>query len=197
MQKIILATGNAGKKKEILSFFPKDCGIKFLDLKDFDDIPEPIENGKTFEENALIKAQYYAEKFNLPAFADDSGYVVDAFPEKFGVRTKREIEAKDDIIWLEKFLEMMSETENKKAKFSCAIAYFDPSENISKAFLGETSGVIVDFPQAPIEKGIPASSVFIPDGKDEVYSALSAQEKNKISHRGKAITLFWDWFQKK
>ena len=195
MQKIILATGNAGKKKEILSFFPKNCGIEFLDLKNFEDIPEPEENAETFEENALIKAKYYAEKFNIPALADDSGYTIEAFPEKFGVRTKREIQADNDIVWLEKFLEMMQDQENRKAHFSCGIAYFDPEKNISKTFLGETFGVMVDFPQAPIEKGIPASAIFIPEGHDEVYSALSPKEKNEISHRGKAIALFWDWFQ--
>ena len=196
MKQILLATGNKGKKKEITSFFPENCGLEFLDLKNFKTIADPNEDGKTFEENALIKAKYYAEAFDIPAIADDSGYVLEAFPEKFGVRTKREIEAPNDIVWLEKFLDMMSDQENKKAHFSCAIAYFNPQRKISKTFLGETFGEMVDFPQAPIEKGIPASAIFIPQGYDEVYSALSAKEKNKISHRGKALSLFWDWYKK-
>ncbi len=191
---ILIATGNEGKKAEIRQFFRPDSGVKFVSLKDFDFVEEPEEDGKTFEANALIKARYYGENHNIPTLAEDSGLILEAFPEKFGLKTRRELSAKDDMDWLDQFLEMIRDTENKKATFYSSIAFFDPIKKIEQAVLGVTSGEIVDFPQAPIEKGIPVSSVFIPEGSSEVFAAMTKEQKNAVSHRGKAVAAFSEWF---
>ena len=69
------------------------------------------------------------------------------------------------------------------------MAYYDPQTNTEKVVLGESRGEIVDFPQAPIEAGIPVSSVFLPEGCDEVFAAMPKNEKGQVSHRGRAATL--------
>ncbi len=196
MKKILIATGNKGKKKEMLSFFKGIEGIEFLSLNDFPEIEEPDENEKTFEENAIVKAKYFAGKFNIPTLGEDSGIKLSAFPEKFGVKTKREIKAKDDIEWLTKFLKLLEGKENRNATFYSAIAYFDPQTKTEKTFLGKTSGIITEFPQTPLEHGIAVSSVFIPDGSEMVYSAMTKSEKNKVSHRGKSVKKMGEFLKK-
>lgn len=186
MQQIVLATGNTGKQKELRQFFAKLSGVAFVGLDSFSPLDEPDENAETFEENALIKARYYhAHLPGTPAvLAEDSGLILSAFPGKFGIRTRREIDAKDDMDWLTKFLEMLEGENDRQATFYSAIAYKDGEHET--VFLGTCSGEITPFPQAPIEKGVPVSSVFLPEGYTQVFSALSKAEKNRISHRGVA-----------
>lgn len=189
MQKILIATGNQGKKKELLEFFGKQFSRNFLSLKDFPDSnnwEEPEENGHSFEENALIKAQFFAHKSCLPTLGEDSGLIVESFPNKFGLRTKREISAKDDMDWLTQFLDLLDGVENRRATFYSALAFFDPEKNQAFSVLGSSAGIITEFPQAPLEKGIPVSSVFIPDGYEVVFSAMKKSEKNQVSHRGRS-----------
>ena len=194
MKKILIATGNPGKKKEMLVCFASlKHSFEFLSLSDFPTIEEPIEDGVTFEANALIKAQYYANKFNTPTIGEDSGLIVSAFPGKFGVHTRRTIEAKDDMGWLTVFLEMMMSVDDKSAEFFSALAFVDPAEKAEKVFLGNTKGEIVDFPQTPLEPGVPISAVFIPAGHDEVFSAMTKAQKSKVSHRGNAAGQFCEW----
>lgn len=189
MKTILIATGNPGKKKEILECLgglPKDeyC---FLSLTDFPEISaEPEENGKTFEENAQIKAEFFGEASRQITIGEDSGLILEAFPEKFGIKTKREISAENDIEWLRKFLDLLENEENRRATFYSAFSVYDPDTQKSQEFLGITKGEIVEFPAAPIEKGIPVSAVFKPEGEIDVYSAMTKDQKNALSHRGKA-----------
>lgn len=184
MKKILLATGNQGKAQEMLEFF--GGSINFLLLSDFPEIGEPVEDGATFQENALKKARHYGDKFQVPTLGEDSGIIVSAFPEKFGLRTRREIECDTDEEWLEKFLKMMQEVENRQATFYSAIGFYDPISGVEKVALGNTAGIILEDLAAPMEQGIPASAIFIPEGSDQVYSAMDKTEKNRVSHRGKA-----------
>jgi XTP/dITP diphosphohydrolase len=189
--KILIATGNKGKLRELLeglALFKLEKDIEFLSLNDFPrNFEEPEENGKNYEENALIKAKYFAGKFNIPTIGEDSGLELAAFPDKFGLKTKREIPAKNDQEWLEKFLKMLESVENRQATFFSAIAFFDPANSREKTFLGTTSGTITKTPQTKLEHGIPVSAVFKVDGEIKVFSAMNKDEKNKISHRGKAV----------
>ena len=196
MKKILIATTNEGKKREMLEVFDK-LEVDFLSLSDFDPVEEPDETGKNFEENALIKAQFFSEKLGLPAIGEDSGLILEAFPEKFGLRTRREFNAEDDTDWLRQFLDLLEGSKNRRATFFSAMTFFDPETGTKKTFLGKTSGKIVDFPQAPLEKGIPVSAVFLSDGENLVYSALSRAQKNKISHRGKAAKLMLEFLRQK
>lgn len=195
MRKILIATGNPGKKKEMLTFFNDLDGIEFLSLADFPETEEPEENGKTFEENAMIKAKYFAEKFEIPTLGEDSGLILSAFPEKFGLKTKREITAKDDMEWITIFLEMLEEVEDRGATFYSAMAYYDPKTKVEKTVLGTTTGVIEDFPQTPLEKGIPVSAIFTPEDLNQVFSAMSKMQKNKVSHRGKAAKMMGEFLE--
>lgn len=191
MQKILIATGNKGKLREIKEAFDLYGASEFvevLSLKDFShNGEEPEETGKDYQENALIKAKYFAEKFNIPTIGEDSGLELKAFPEKFGLKTKREISAKSDKEWLEKFLEMLEKTNNREATFFSSTAFFDPQNKNFAKFLGTTSGEILHKPEADIEKGIPVSAVFRVEGAAKVFSAMDKNEKNKVSHRGKSV----------
>ena len=186
--KILIATGNAGKKKMFDSFFKKLSGFQFLSLKDFDEkFEEPEENGKTYAENAFLKAKFYAEKTGIITIAEDSGLELGAFPEKFGIKTKREIEAPNDIEWLRLFLDLLEDEADRTGKFVSAMAIYDPADKSTKQVEGVVEGEIVEFPAAPIEKGIPISAVFLPTGEIDVFSAMSVKKRNEVSHRGHAM----------
>lgn len=186
MRTIVIATTNQGKAREMQLFFAKVSQIEWKTLSDFAEIEEPEETGTTFESNALLKAQYYGEKLGQTVIAEDSGLILSAFPDKFGLKTRRELDAKDDHDWIDQFLELIRDEDNREAVFYSAIAYFDPTNKTETVVMGESRGEIVDFPQAPIEAGIPVSSVFLPDEADEVFGALDKASKAKVSHRGKA-----------
>lgn len=172
-----------------MSFFSKLLGFNFLDLNDFDPVEEPEEDGTDFEANALIKAQYYAEQTGCLTLAEDSGFILKAFPEKFGLRTRREFDAKDDMDWLTQFMHMMDDVDEREATFYSAMAIVDPKSGFEQTVLGSVEGEITDFPQAPIEKGIPVSAVFMPEDEDQVFSAMSKADKIRVSHRGKSAVL--------
>ena len=192
MTKLLIATGNEGKKKEMLNFFSALSGFEFLDLNDFPNVEEPEEDGADFEANALIKAQYYAAHSGMMTLAEDSGFILKAFPEKFGLRTRREFEAKDDMDWLTQFMDMMDGIDERTATFYSAMAIVDPATGFEKTVIGKVEGEITDFPQAPIEKGIPVSAVFIPAGEDQVFSAMTKADKIRVSHRGQSAVLAQD-----
>ncbi len=186
-KEILIATGNQGKLGEILEFFDDlvdESQFKFLSLNDVGIVEEPDETGDTFEENALEKAIFYSNHFQLPTISEDSGLILSAMPEKFGLYTKREIQASSDQEWLEKFLEMLEDVDDRDATFFSAMAFVDPHQNIQKSFLGKSSGQITLQPESELEKGIPVSAVFQPHGLTSVFSKMAKSEKNKISHRG-------------
>jgi non-canonical purine NTP pyrophosphatase (RdgB/HAM1 family) len=186
MKTIVIATTNQGKAREMQLFFGTLKGLEWKTLADFENLEEPEENGDSFASNALLKAQYYAEQLEMPVIAEDSGLRLAAFPDKFGLKTKREITAKDDHDWIDQFLALVRDEPNRDATFYSSIAYFDPSTKTEKVVLGESAGEIVDFPQAPIEAGIPVSSVFLPEDADEVFGAMDKNTKAEFSHRGRA-----------
>ena len=157
-------------------------------MNDFSwDFGEPEENGQNYQENALIKAKYFAEKSGMPTIGEDSGLELSAFPTKFGLKTKREIPAKNDEEWLSKFLEMLDGMKDRRAEFFSAIAFFDPTNSREKVVLGSTKGNITQKPETELEPGIPVSAVFTPESLNKVFSSLSKMEKNQVSHRGKAV----------
>ncbi len=182
---ILLATGNRGKAQEILDFF-EDTQIMFQLLSDFPAIDDVEETGSNFEENALIKAKYFGNKFQVSTIGEDSGLILEAFPNMFGLKTRREFDADTDEAWLEQFMTLMDGIDNRRATFYSSMAFYDPVQNIEKTALGKTSGIILHEPTTPMEQGIPISAVFVPNGSNQVYSAMSKSEKNEISHRGKS-----------
>lgn len=197
MNKILIATGNQGKFKELMEVL-EDLPFEFLSLKDVGINSDVEETGKTYEANAILKAEYFGKMANLPAIADDSGIVVDALKGELGVHTRRWGAGKDasDREWLDYFLDRMRQEENRRAEFISVVAFYQPGQK-TLTFRGECTGMILPEPQVEIEPGIPLSSVFLAEGKDNVYSALSKNEKNEISHRGKAIKQCYEYLKEK
>jgi len=187
MQKILIATHNFGKYKELMEVL-EDLPFKFVSLNDEKIEDDVEENGETFEANAIIKAEFFSRLTGLPTIADDSGITVDALNGELGVKTRRWGAGPDanDEDWLKFFLDRMTTEVDRRSEFVSVVA-FAHMQNETLTFRGECIGQILDSPKTELERGIPLSSVFLPDGKDKVYSAMSKNEKNEISHRGIAI----------
>lgn len=196
MQKILVATHNAGKFKELMEVL-EELPFKFVSLNDEKITEDVEETGTTFEENAILKAEFFGQMTGLPTIADDSGIHVDALNGELGVKTRRwGAGAKaSDQEWLDFFLKRMETEKNRRAEFVTNVAFYQPGEQ-TLTFQGECVGQILTQPQTEIELGIPLSSVFLPDGKEKVFSALNKTEKNEISHRGKAIKKCYDYLLK-
>lgn len=181
MREIIFATHNAHKIEEIQQMLEGKINIipiKSLGLKE--EIPE---TGKTLRENAHQKAMYVYNKFGKDCFADDTGLEVEALEGRPGVYSARyagEGCSFDDNI--DKLLEEMDGKTNRKAHFKTVICLIENGKEIF--FEGKCDGVITT--ERYGKRGFGYDPVFIPNGYGESFAEMSKQEKNKISHRGKA-----------
>lgn len=187
MQKILIATRNRGKFKELMEVL-HELPFQFFSLQDMDIQGDVHEHGKTYEENAILKAEFFGRLAGLPTLADDSGIHVDALGEELGVKTRRwgaGSEASDQE-WLNYFLKRMEKEKNRRAEFVSVVALSWPGQP-TQIFRGECKGMLTKEPQVALEPGVPLSSIFLADGQSKVFSALPKAEKNKISHRGQAI----------
>lgn len=184
---ILIATHNIGKCKEITSALT-GLDLKIVNLKDLGITEDVEETGTTYEENAIIKAKFFAKLTGLPTIADDSGIFVEALGNELGVKTRRWGAGPDasDEEWLDFFLNRMEKETNKRAEFFTTIAFLSKPDAKPLIFRGECKGTITKKPEADYLPGIPLSAVFKPDEIDTVYSALSPEQKNAISHRGRA-----------
>ena len=198
MQQYLLATSNKGKIIEMRECF---SGLP-IELLAPDDLPHPPtmphEEEDTFEGNAIEKARYYYKKTGIPSIADDSGILVEALKEELGIHTRRwgaGPEASDGE-WIEYFLERMKHEKNKCAEFVCVLALADGEKDIH-TFEGRCSGVITEELEAEYLPGLPISACFRPEGSSKVFSALSVEKKNQISHRGKAVKELREFLESK
>lgn len=188
-KKLLIATTNEGKFKEIMEVVG-DLPFEFVTPKDLGLKTDADESGETYEENALIKAQYYFDQCGVLTLAEDSGIVVDALKDELGVHTRRwgAGEKATDEEWIMHFLDKMEDVPDylRTARFICCAAVIS-LDGESKIFVGETGGVITCDLEVPIMPGLPLSSCFRPNGFKEVYAALTVDKKNQVSHRGKAM----------
>ncbi|MBR5855731.1 MAG: RdgB/HAM1 family non-canonical purine NTP pyrophosphatase [Bacteroidales bacterium] len=189
---IIFATGNIHKVVEAQKalgdgftlIMPKDLGIK-------EDIPE---TGDTLEINALQKCQYLWERFHKPCFADDTGLEVEALDGAPGVHTARYAgESKEPTANMDKLLLELEGVENRRARFRTAVSYID-KDGESHLFEGILNGAIA------LEKsgteGFGYDPVFIPDGySGKTLAEVTLEEKNAISHRGKAMRSLMEYLR--
>ena len=190
---IVLATGNEGKITEIrkmLSSFTE----KIKSLKDFGPIPAVVEDGDTFEENAFKKAHFTSKVLGFPALADDSGLMVEALEGAPGVHSARYAgeEATDQERNL-KLLRAMEGVEDRKAVFVCLIAIAVP-RGPSLVYEGRCEGLITHKPKG--ENGFGYDPLFYYPPLKKTFAEMSLEEKNKISHRGKALAEVKAEFQK-
>lgn len=192
--KLLIGTNNAGKVTEITECLDA-IPIKLITPEDLKLSLEPSpETGSNFAENAIQKARYYYVHSGLPTIADDSGIEIDALQGELGVHTRRwgaGPEASDEE-WIEYFLDRMKKEENKKARFVCHLTHFD-SYGKMYMFDGVCDGVITNSLEADYLPGLPISACFRPDGYDLVYSAMSIEQKNSTSHRGRALQKFCEF----
>lgn len=197
---LLIGTTNKGKFgeiREVLGSLP----VKLITPIDLGITNSPIESGNDYETNARIKARFYLEKSNknFAVLAEDSGIEVDAFPGELGHFTRRwgAGENASDTEWLDYFLKKLSEKppELHTARFICtACLIWEGKEYV---FTGECPGKLLEKPQTTLTHGIPLSACFLPNGYEKVYSALTPQEKNTISHRGRAIHQVRDFIEEK
>lgn len=183
-ERILIASTNRGKVIEI-GMLLDDCSENFSSLNEFHDIEEPVEDGETFSENALIKARYYSGLTRLPVVTDDSGLMVDALGGAPGVHSARLVEPgagdSERNIKLLAMLEDFREPEERKARFICAACFYDPEKEIMIIEEGVLNGRIGYEPEG--EEGFGFDPVFIPDGHSMTVASLGLEVKNKISHR--------------
>lgn len=180
--KFVFATHNQNKFEEVKSLVPKF--IELVTLNDIGCHDEIQETGTTLEENAQIKADYVASNYGLPCFSDDTGLLVDALNGAPGVYSARYAGKKRDAqANMEKLLKELEGKEDRAARFETVIALnlnFDV-----RLFRGVVSGVITH--ERIGEKGFGYDPIFRPDGHDQTFAELAMKEKNKISHRARAI----------
>lgn len=193
--KLLIGTANVGKFIEMKEAL-KTMGVELLSPSDVGITESPTETGKSFEENARLKARFYHAASGLPVIADDTGIIVDALKNELGVHTRRWGAGPDatDKEWVDFFLERMSHEKNKNARFMCYLCYID-AEGKEQVFEGSEEGTITETIESDYLLNLPLSGCFKPIGSDRVYHAMTIEEKNSISHRGKAIRKFLESIQ--
>ncbi len=181
---IVLATRNQGKLKEMQELL-KEFPVELRSLNDFGTIPEAVEDGKTFDDNAYKKALFTAKILGLPAMADDSGLVVEALGGAPGVISARYAgEKATDRENIDKLLSEMKEVDNRKAAFECVISIAVPS-GPALTYEGRCEGEITTAPQG--ESGFGYDPVFFCPEYGKTFAECTAEEKNRVSHRGRAL----------
>tara|TARA_B100002019_G_C21179927_1_gene553142 strand:+ start:403 stop:999 length:597 start_codon:yes stop_codon:yes gene_type:complete len=180
--KIVFATNNPNKLKEIQSLIPKE--IEIISLKEIgcnEDIPE---TGDTLEANAFQKAHYIKDNFNYDCFADDTGLEIDELNGNPGVYSARyagpERNANAN---MNKVLNELKGKKNRKAQFRTAIALILKGEE--HLFEGKVEGYISKDKQG--NEGFGYDPIFIPENNIRSFAQMSMQEKGAISHRGRAV----------
>lgn len=178
---LIFATHNNNKVKEVTKMLPSYLSMKSLtDIHFFDEIEE---TGETFEENAQLKAKIIFEKIGKNIFADDSGLVIEALNGAPGVYSHRYAGTGRDEDNIAKALKELEGKTNRKAYF---ISVFCLILNEKEYFFeGRVNGTIAT--EILGDNGFGYDPIFIPDGHTKSFAQMTAEEKNTISHRGKAV----------
>ena len=184
MKNLLFFSHNPKKILEVESILDHK-GVKIHNLKSFEKLKEPIENGLSFAENAKIKSAFGLKFFDIPCFADDSGICVEAMKNKPGIKSKR---------FLDKFSTKRSafdhiisnviKNKNDKAFFKTVIC-LSIKKNHHIVFEGKINGRISIKPKG--SNGFGYDPIFIPDGYKKTFAEMSIKEKNNISHRKIAL----------
>jgi XTP/dITP diphosphohydrolase len=186
MKELIFATANEGKLREVKKIF-SGAGFNILSLKELKGVPEIIEDGNTFEANAFIKADTIFNLFQIPVIADDSGLTVDQLKGAPGVFSARY--AGENCTYEDNNRKLLSELANfaspHPAQFVCCAVYVD--RNYRESVEGTIKGRIIDEYRGG--NGFGYDPVFIPDGFEKTLAEITLEDKNRISHRGKAFRL--------
>jgi len=197
MRSLIIATRNRHKTRELAAMLGREWMVE--DLTGRDEIPEPEENGRTFEENARIKAEAVSRVAPGLVLADDSGLEVDLLEGAPGIRSARYAgEKATDEENRDRLLAELAQVEHAAeepvtARFRCAVALAEGGV-ILETFCGSVEGRI-----ALAETGMGGfgyDPLFIPDGYSQTFAELEPEMKNRLSHRARAMKQVMDWFQR-
>ncbi|VBB44391.1 Non-canonical purine NTP pyrophosphatase [uncultured Desulfatiglans sp.] len=181
---LVLATRNKGKLNEF-NLLLKDFNVELKTLDDFGPIPSIEEDGETFEDNAVKKARFTARVLGFPALADDSGLVVDALGGEPGVRSARFAgDGASDGENNAKLLLQMEGVEDRRAAFWCVIAIAVP-RGPALIYEGKCEGEITRKPAGASGFGYDPVFFYPPLGK--TFAEIDSEEKNRVSHRGRAL----------
>lgn len=181
---IVIASRNKGKKSEIQELL-KNFQVKIKTLDEFGPVQEIQENGKTFEENAYKKASFIARILGVPALADDSGLVVEALDGRPGVHSARYAGA--HATDRQRCLKLLGEMEGRAdrcAAFECVISVAIPS-GAALTYSGRCEGLIAR--EAAGSGGFGYDPVFFYPPAGKTFAEMTPEEKNSVSHRGKAL----------
>lgn len=191
--KLLVSTNNQGKQREIAQIlsgldvelvFPLDVNLDQLEV---------AETGLTFAENASLKARAFAQQSGLLTVADDSGLEVEALHGAPGVHSKRFAHGSDAEKNL-KILAMLEGQTNRRARFRCVLALFDPKTQQENTFVGDFNGQIALRPEG--EAGFGFDPIFIPEGETKPISVLGLDYKNEHSHRASAFKQLASYLEK-
>jgi len=186
VRRILFASRNEGKIREAQAILGSS-NVKLVSIRDFPDMPEVVEDGKNFFENALKKAKTLSEFIGLPTIADDSGLEVDCLDGRPGVYSARyagpDASDGDNI---ERLLEEMKgvQPEDRTAAFKCLLVLYE-TDGSFQYFEGVFEGSIAEAPSGT--GGFGYDPVFIPAGANKTVAELDPETKNSISHRGRAF----------
>jgi XTP/dITP diphosphohydrolase len=186
--KLLIGTNNKGKFKEIRDLLPKY--IKTYSISEFE-LKSPKEDGRTFEENSIIKSKYFSNKTNLTCIADDSGLEIDILNKEPGIYSARWGGKEGDFnkaikkVYCELFKKDKNWQQKKiKARFICALSIYHLNKEITSV-RGKIEGYISNEPKG--KNGFGYDSIFIPKNKKKTFGEISSLQKYKIDHRSVAF----------
>lgn len=190
---VVLATTNQNKVKEFKQFV-SDFPVEVKSLADFGPLPEAVEDGLTFDDNAYKKALHYAKVLGMPAIADDSGLVVEALSGAPGVHSARYAgETATDQQNCQKLLREMEGVTNRKASFVCVLSIAVPS-GPALTYEATCDGTILTEPRG--RSGFGYDPLFYYEPLNKTFAEIGMEEKNKVSHRGKVLAELSSEFDK-
>lgn len=184
MKKLLICTKNQGKFIEISNVL-KELPAKLVSLEQAGLDFEVEETGKTYAENAILKARTYGQKANLVALGDDAGIEVSALNGAPGVYSNRFFKTTGEERNRE-LLDLIKENPDKKARFVAFIAIFNPKNSSTKTFSAVQNGLLVE-PRGNSRIGLGYDSIFYTPEFGKTNAELSLEEKSQISHRGLAV----------
>ena len=190
---LVIATKNRGKITEIRDLLTR-FAVKLKSLDDFGPIPEVVEDGETFDENAYKKASFTAKILGIPALADDSGLMVEALDGAPGVLSARYAgEKATDEQRIAKLLKALKGKANRKAAFECVLSIAVPS-GPALTYEARCEGLIAEQPAG--ENGFGYDPIFIYPPMNKTFAQMTLKEKSQVSHRGKALNELKQEFDK-
>lgn len=187
---LLIATHNPAKKQELREGFNSLPNLTLLSLDDLHISADPEETGKTFFENAQLKARYFTKLSSLPTVADDGGIEIDCLKGEPGVHSKRWL-GRDatDVEMIEYTLQKLKDVpgEKRTAHFTVCLYFINPMSGFETSVSESVNGIIALTPSRFARKGFPYRALFIVDKYNKYYDELTEQEHNDVNHRLRAV----------